>query len=233
MALLRAAGHALTIATMTAGDCGSAELSGEQISAVRQEEASAAAALIGAEYRCCRFRDLAIFNDDWSRRRVTEVLRAMRPDIVITASPVDYMADHENTSALVKDACFAAAVRLYRTGEPNAAPPLTAIPHLYFMDPLSGVYPDGSAAIRDFGVDVSAVFATKQKMLSRHASQREWLRKHHGIDDYLLQMEKYTRAAGASFGFEFGECFRQYRGHAYPQTPLLQELLGVPVLRRT
>jgi LmbE family N-acetylglucosaminyl deacetylase len=222
MALLRAAGHSVTIASMTAGDCGSAELSAEQISDIRRKEARASADLIGAEYHCCEFRDLTIFNDDPSRRRVTEALRLKRPDIVLTASPVDYMADHETTSALVKDACFAAPAANYQTG---SAKPLPAIPHLYYMDPLTGRYPDGSDAFRDFCVDVGSVFPTKRAMLEKHASQRDWLRKHHGMDDYILQMEQSTRAAGKLFGFEFGEGFRQYKGHAYPETPLLQEIL--------
>jgi LmbE family N-acetylglucosaminyl deacetylase len=221
MALLSASGHAVIVATMTAGDCGSAELSSEQISAIRRQEALSAADLIGAEYLCCEFKDLAIFNDAPSRQRVTEVLRITRPDIVVTASPIDYMADHETTSALVKDACFGAPAALYRT----ESPPLAAIPHLYYMDPLTGFYPDGSVAIRDFCVDVSAVFATKKAMLEQHASQRDWLRRHHGMDDYILQMEESTRAAGKRFGVQFGEGFRQYRGHAYPHSPLLQELL--------
>jgi len=222
VALLTAAGHSVTIATMTAGDCGSAELSSEEIAAIRLKEAQAGAKLGGAEYRCCGFSDLEIFNDSASRRRVTEVLRLTRPDIVLTSSPVDYMADHENTSALVRDACFAAPAALYRTESAE----LAAIPHLYYMDPLGGRYPDGADAIRDFCVDVAPAFARKRRMLEQHASQREWLRRHHGMDDYILQMEAATRAAGAKFGFEFGEGFRQYRGHAYPQTPLLQELLG-------
>jgi LmbE family N-acetylglucosaminyl deacetylase len=231
MALLAAAGHALTIATMTAGDCGSADLSSAQISAIRLQEARAAADLIGATYRCCGFSDLAIFNDAPSRQRVTEVLRIARPDIVLTSSPVDYMADHETTSALVRDACFGAPAALYRTGAGNPAPPLAAIPHLYYMDPLTGSYPDGAGAIRHFCVDVGSVFSTKKAMLEQHASQRDWLRKHHGMDDYILQMEASTRATGKQFGFEFGEGFRQYRGHAYPQTPLLQELLASQVRR--
>jgi LmbE family N-acetylglucosaminyl deacetylase len=229
MALLCRAGHMVTIATMTAGDCGSAERSAEEISEIRRKEAKAAAGLIGADYRWCGFFDLAIFNDDVSRRRVTEVLRVTRPDIVVTASPVDYMADHENTSALVKDACFAAAAALYATGSPQPANALISIPHLYYMDPFTGRYPDETDAIRDFCVDVGEVFATKQAMLAHHASQREWLRRHHGMDDYMLQMETSTRSSGETSGFQFGECFRQYRGHPYPQTPLLQDLLGAGV----
>src|SRR5262249_47174907 len=83
--LLRQAGCAVTIATMTPGDCGSAEQDAETIAAIRRDEARTSAALIEADYFCLEFRDLAIFNDDESRRRVTEMLRRTRPDIVLTA----------------------------------------------------------------------------------------------------------------------------------------------------
>ncbi len=46
------------------------------------------------------------------------------------------------------------------------------------------------------------------------------------MDDYLEQMEHMTRERGALAGFDYGEGFRQYRGHPYPLSPLLQELLA-------
>ncbi len=232
LALLAAAGHDVIIATMTAGDCGSAEHTAEQIAAIRLAEAAASASLIQAQYWCCGFSDLRIFNDDVSRKRVTEVLRRAKPDVVITASPVDYMADHEMTSALVKDACFAAPVALYRTDAAEAAPPLPRIPHLYYVDPLTGMHPDGTPVPSGFCVDITPVFQFKKAMLAQHESQRNWLRKHHGMDDYLLQMEASTRAAGERFGVRYGEGFRRYVGHAYPQSPLLEELLGASVITR-
>ena len=226
LALLSAAGHELTIATMTPGDCGSAKYTSEQIAVIRLGEAQASAALIHADYLCCGFSDLAIFSDDSSRRRVTEVLRRVRPDLVITSSGIDYMADHETTRALVRDACFAASAVLYQTGAEDPAPALPAIPHLYFMDPVTGPDCDGRWIVPDFCVDVSSVFEMKRRMLEQHASQRDWLCKQHGIDDYIQQMEDATRAVGQRFGVRYGEGFRRYRGHPYPQSPLLETLLG-------
>jgi LmbE family N-acetylglucosaminyl deacetylase len=221
MAILAERGHELTIATMTPGDCGSAELGPEEIAAVRRKEATAAAARIGAVYRCVELRDLAVFNDDPSRRRVVGVLRSVRPEIILTSSPVDYLCDHEAASALVRDACFAAPAPNYRA----EGPPLEAIPHLYFMDPIEGKDREGNAIAPEFLVDVTAVFERKREMLACHASQREWLRHHHGTDDYLLQMERWSRERGRLRGVEYAEGFRQYRGHPYPASPLLQELL--------
>jgi LmbE family N-acetylglucosaminyl deacetylase len=225
LALLADAGHELTIATFTPGDCGSHELGPEEIAEVRRREAAAAAAKVGALYCCLEFRDLAIFQDDASRRRVTEALRHARPEVVLTASPVDYLCDHEAASALVRDACFCAPMPNYRA----AGEPLPAIPHLYWMDPLGGCDRDGTVVQPDFVVDVTRVFERKRAMLAEHASQREWLRRHHGVDEYLLEMERWTRERGALAGVLYGEGLRQYRGHAYPQTGVLQELLGTNI----
>ncbi len=231
LSLLSELGHSITIVTMTPGDCGTHEYPPEEISDIRRREAQSAARLIGAEYRCAEFRDLAIFNDDPSRRHVVEILRQLRPDIVLTASPVDYLCDHEMTSILVRDACFGAPAPNYRTRTTDhPAPPLRAIPHLYFMDPIEGKDREGNPVPPQFIVNVQAAFEKKKAMLARHESQREWLKGHHGIDDYLEQMERWTRKRGEIAGIEYGEGFRHYTGHPYPQEPLLEELLGANIL---
>ncbi len=230
LALLSGWGHAVTIVSMTPGDCGSAELPSDEIAKIRRKEAAAAAHLIGAEFRCGEFRDLAIFNCDEARRRVAEMLRLARPDLVITASPIDYHCDHEATSVLVRDACFAASAPNYETRADQPAPALKAIPHLYFADSVAGVNRFGIAIEPDFVVNVKTAFETKRSMLSLHASQREWLRRQHGIDDYIQTMENWTRERGRVVGIDLGEGFRRYPGHPYPQTPLLEELLGSHVV---
>jgi LmbE family N-acetylglucosaminyl deacetylase len=233
LALLAAGGHRITMVTMTAGDCGSAEHSREEIADIRRAEASRSAALIGAHYETAGFFDLAIFSDDPSRRRVTELLRRVRPELIITASPVDYMPDHEAASELVRDACFAAPAPLYSTGADSPAPALAAIPHLYFVDPAEGIDRQGRRVESDFCVDVGSVLDVKRKMLACHESQRNWLLRQHGIDDYLGRMEQNSRACGAQWGISYGEGFRRYRGHPYPQSPLLETILGAHVIART
>ena len=220
LALLSQLGHNVTIVTMTAGDCGSAEHGPEEIAAIRQAEAANAAALISARYRWAGFGDLNVFNNDASRRQVCGLIRELRPELVLTASPVDYHCDHEATSILVRDACFAASVPNYGSG-----PALAAIPHLYFMDSIEGADRDGRPLTPDFFVNVTPLMERKRAMLACHASQRAWLKQQHGIDDYIAQMEQWTSARGASCGVPFAEGFRRYPGHPYPQTPLLEELL--------
>ncbi|MBL8773763.1 MAG: PIG-L family deacetylase [Phenylobacterium sp.] len=227
LALLSRSGHQVAIVTATAGEGGSAAFGPEETGRIRQAEAKDAAALIGADYRCLGFPDLGVFNDDASRRRVTELLRELSPDVVITAAPVDYHPDHEAISLLVRDACFAAPVANYRTG---SAAPLGAIPHLYFCDAAAGRDREGRPHGRDFAVDVGDTFALRREMLDRHVSQADWVRKHHAVDDHLAAMEAWARRVGRDFGVTYAEGFRQYRHDPYPRTPHLQALLGDRVL---
>ena len=79
---------------MTPGDCGSAEHDAEEIGctfgATKHTEVGRGHG--SGFYVCLEFRDLAIFNDDDSRRRITESLRRIRPEIILTAPPADYIA---------------------------------------------------------------------------------------------------------------------------------------------
>jgi LmbE family N-acetylglucosaminyl deacetylase len=230
LALLAAKGHHVTIVTMTPGDCGSHHHSPEEIAEIRRQEAARAAAMIGAEYICAEFRDLAIFEDDESRRRVTALLRRTQPELVITASPIDYHCDHEATSRLVRDACFAAPAPNYSA--PGGHAPIKAIPHLYFADPAEGTDRDSRPAVPHFVVDVSSTLDKKRDMLAAHDSQRVWLQEHHGMDDYLETMAEWSAKVGKYVGFSYGEGFRQYKMHPYPVTPLLEELLGSYLVRK-
>jgi len=230
LAVLAARGHAIAIATLTAGECGSDRMDLAETGRIRKAEAARAAGLIGADYACAGLPDLGVYIDDAGRRAATELVRWAAPDVVIAASPADYHPDHEAASQLVRDACFAASAPNYRTGP---AQPLAAIPHLYFMDPIGGRDREGRAIVPDFGCALGEAFATKRAMLAAHQSQAEWVARQHGVADHLASMEAWTRRRGQGFGVEAAEGFRQYVHPPYPRTPLLQELLGEALLHAT
>ncbi len=223
--LARAHAWRVHIASMTPGDCGSAELPGDQIAAVRREEGARAARLAGGEFHCVGERDLCVFYAEGPLERVTRLLRQVRPRVVLTHSPADYHLDHETTATLVRAAAFASAVPNF-FADRGMPPALPHVPHLYYCDALEGKDALGREVAPDFRIDVSGVIDAKADMLAAHASQRDWLLKHHGMDHYLQSMRDWCAHRGSQAGVAFAEGFRQHRGHAYPQDNLLGAVLG-------
>ncbi len=223
---LLAPAHELTFATFTNGDCGTATHTREEIGRIRMAEGAKAAALLGATFRCLEQHDLELELRNELRWEVVELMRRAKPDIVMTASPECYMVDHEIASAIVKDACFAAPVPNYDTRKPDRAPPLAKVPYLYYADPVELTDKFGRPVTPMFAVDVSTVIAKKVDLLACHASQRDWLRKHHGMDAYIETMKTWSGERGKLIGAAYAEGFRQHLGHSYPHDNILATLLG-------
>jgi LmbE family N-acetylglucosaminyl deacetylase len=222
---LKDRGWELGIVTMTAGDCGSATVGREEIMRIRYAEAQAAAAYLGASYACAGLMDVEVVYDAPNLRRVVDAMRRFDPDVVITHSPVDYMTDHEEASRLARGATFAQAVPNYETRQTPPAPRGRATPALYYADPSEGKDTMGRRTYPQFYIDISKTLPQKREMLSRHVSQREWLRAHHGIDEYLDGMTAWAAGYGSECGFAYAEGLRQHLGHGYPQEPIIQTAL--------
>jgi len=223
--LLRAKGWNVHLATMTAGDLGSRELSPPKIARVRRAEAAAAAELLGADYTCIGERDLRITYNVSSKRRVSALIRRVRPDLLITHSPTDYMADHEETSRLAREGAFAAAIPNWSCSEKT---PLAALPAILYADPIDAVDILGRRQPASIFVDVTSVIDRKSDLLACHASQRDWLRAQHGVDEYLLWMRRCgsARAADARLpASRFSEGFNPHHGHGFPAQDVLSRAI--------
>jgi len=220
---LAEAGWSVHIATCTAGDCGTTTETPWSIAATRTEEARKAAALIGAEYHCLDEPDGMVVYDKPTLRKAIDLFRRIAPTLVFTHAAKDYMMDHESASLLARAGSF-----IY--GAPNAsAVPLaegSQVPYLYYCDPVEGVDPLGRPVEPTTLVDITAQLDKKTEMLACHASQREWLRAHHGTDEYLDAMRRWVAARGELAGTAAAEAFVQHRGHAYPRDDLLAERFG-------
>jgi LmbE family N-acetylglucosaminyl deacetylase len=218
------AGWDVHIATSVMGDCGSATLKNDEIAAIRHKEAAAAANLIGATYHCLKEKDVHLVFDRESNRKAIDLFRQVAPSLVITHPRMDYMLDHEQTHLLARSAAFAYPI-------PNASTlplkPGSTIPHLYYCDPIEGIDPTGERVKPTTLIDITGQMDRKREMLACHASQREWLRSHHGMDEYIEAMKRHSAARGEDAGTQYAEAFVQHRGHAFPRNDLLAELFGV------
>ena len=82
-------------------------------------------------------------------------------------------------------------------------PPLDHIPHLYYCDAIEGKDALGRVIEPGFCIDISATLDRKTEMLCCHASQREWLLKHHGIDEYVSTMRTWATERGLDTAVRF------------------------------
>jgi LmbE family N-acetylglucosaminyl deacetylase len=220
--LIRKAGWKVHIATMTPGDKGSTEHTREEISRIRKVEAGESVKLLEGSYNCLEFEDVYIHYDCESINRTTSLLREIRPSIVITASPNDYMVDHEMTSKIVQTACFSAGIKNMKVDKA----PFEPVPYLYYSDPMEGKDKLGDPVNPSMHVDITSVIDLKEKMLACHVSQSDWLKAHHQGNEYLLAMRRFAEKRGKEINVKYAEGFRQNLGHGYPQNNILKELLS-------
>lgn len=222
LALLAKRGYEVHIATITGGEVGSPTLSSKAIKAKRLKEAAKSAAVLGGHYHYAGGCDLEVEYNSFHRKAATKVMREVNPDIVLTLPPMDYMQDHEITSRLVQNAAYIAPVRLYRCGAPHTK----AAPHLYYWNAIALKDVFGRPLPMHFGVDVTTVIKTKEKMLACHASQREWMAALGWGDSYIKNMLDWSKGQGKLIGRKHGECFIQHLGGGFPQDNILAEALG-------
>jgi len=222
LSLLRNAGWEIHIASMTPGDKGSAEHTREEISKIRRAEASTSVKHIGGTYHCLEFEDAYIFYERETINRTTSLIRKVHPAVVFTASPDDYMIDHEMTSLIVQTACFVAGIKNMELIEE----PFEPVPYLYYSDPLEGKDKLGNSIQPSVYVDITEAMEIKEKMLTSHKSQRDWLLAHHKMDEYIFSMKRFAEKRGKEINSKSAEGFRQHLGHGYPQNNILKEQLG-------
>jgi N-acetylglucosamine malate deacetylase 1 len=198
--------HYLNIAT---GSCGSLVHRAAALRRIRRGEAVKAAAMLGATFHESAADDLEIVYSVPLIRWLTGVIRAVRPSIVLTHSPQDYMEDHANTCRLAVTATFARGIpnfvsRPRRAAWSGDAVIYHAMPH-GLCDGLRRRIVPGAY------VDTRSVQTLKLNALACHESQHGWLRASQGMNSYLQQMEETARAVGRmSRRFAVAEGWRRH-----------------------
>jgi len=217
------AGWEVHIASCAPGDCGTATENRWDISSIRTKEATKAASLIGAKYHCLDERDGFIVYDKTALRKTYDLFRRVAPTLVFAHAPKDYMIDHEQASLLARAASF-----LYAGPNVSDFPVIqgSCVPHLYYCDPVEAIDPQGRQVEPTTWIDITAQLDKKRQMLACHASQRDWLLAHHGVDEYLESMQRHAALRGRQAGVSAAEAFVQHRGHAFPKDDLLAAMFG-------
>ena len=225
--LLRAAGWQIHYLTLASGSCGSLEHSANRMRSVRAAESRKAASILGATFHPSLVDDLEIVYELKTLRRLAALIRRVRPSLVLTHSPQDYMEDHMNCSRLAVTAAFARGMPNFRTTP--AAPAVDGDVTLYHAMPHGLRDPLGRRVAPGLFIDTSTTHSTKRQALAAHLSQKAWLDASQGMDSYLRMMDDLSLEVGRmSQRFEHAEGWRRHLhlGSCGPKTDPLREVLG-------
>ena len=209
------------------GSCGTVSESAEEITAKRLAEAREAAALVGAAHHEPLANDLEIYHTTETVARVVNIVRRVRPRIMLVPSPQDYMEDHVNACRIAVTAAFARTMPNYPC-EPHVEP-VTDDVTVYHALPYGLRGPLRERIRPGEYVDVGPVMQRKLDMLACHRSQKEWLDRSQGVGAYLEAMADFAREVGRMSGrFVYAEGWRRrlHLGFSAGDSDPLAEALG-------
>jgi LmbE family N-acetylglucosaminyl deacetylase len=186
-ALFRQAGHYVRFVSVTNGNTGHHEIGGVELARRRAAEAQQSSKVLGIDYQILDIQSNELEPCLPYRKRIIQLIREVRPDVIATHRPWDYHPDHRYTSQLVQDASYAVTV-------PGVCP-LT--PHLRKTPVIVYLY-DSFQTPNPFRADVALctdeVIEKKLDMMHCHASQfYEWLPYNAGCEDEVPESDPERR----------------------------------------
>ncbi len=225
--LLRRAGWDIHYFNIANGNCGSQQYNARQLARIRLGEARRAAQVLGAHFHPPVCNDLEILYELKSLRRVTAVIREVKPNVILTHPPVDYMEDHTNTCRLVVTAAFAHAMPNFQSipPRPTADYDLT----IYHCSPHTMRDPLRRLVVPESFVNVGSLLALKRAALAEHKSQQAWLVASQGMNSFLAKAEADARLVGrVSKKFKYAEGWRRHLHYGFAATEVdpLRHALG-------
>ena len=219
-----AGGGRVALCTATPGDRGKVGdppiCARERLGAVRQAELMAACAEIGiATVRVLGYPDrgLASAPADTIRRQLVELIRAARPQVVVTFDPngTNLHPDHVAISRFTSDAVAAAGDSRWfsELGAAHATPRLLWSLPVRPWELLRGTAPGLEPGV-DVALDVSAFVARKEAALKAHRTQ------HQNLNRIFFSKPDVTRLLGV-------ELFRQAFGPPLVPRPAAAVFAGL------
>jgi 4-oxalomesaconate hydratase len=172
IALLTEQGAEATVIALSYGERGeSGELwkepnqTIENVKQIREEQASAAAAIVGASFQCLDLGDYPLNITDTAIEKIIELFREIQPDIVLTHTAADpFNPDHPAACEAVQKARLLAAGAGVASAFKNIKPP-----DLYFFEPHQ---PELCDFVPNTFVDITSVMEKKIKAMEVMQAQK-------------------------------------------------------------
>lgn len=103
-------GHQVTLVHMTLGEKGHAKISPDEYACQKEHEAKDAARALGAKVLFMPYKDGELAADDMVKYALCDVIRSVKPNLIITHWKGSIHKDHTATYDIVQDAVFYAAL---------------------------------------------------------------------------------------------------------------------------
>lgn len=191
------------------GYLGSVTHHAEDLVLARSRESEDGARALGATWHPSLVNDGEIVHSIDLVRRVTSIIREIRPSIVLTQAPDDYMEDHTETSRIATTATFNRNMRNFQSTPPKPA----------YLDDVT-VYHAQPHGLHDqlrrlvlpgIYVDISTVMDRKRSALSAHKTQESWLDGSQGLRSPSTSMTDMAQRVGSMSGrSKFAEGWRRH-----------------------
>lgn len=159
------AGYGASIVHMTLGEAGHPTLAPDAYVVQRREEVVASARLMGAKAIVLPYRDGELAATEEVKRTVCDLIREMRPTVILTHWQGSMHKDHIATHEIVRDATFYAALPATPTARSQ---PAHHVHGLYFPEN----WEDMEDWRADLYIDVSDVWDAYLQVLRSHELMR-------------------------------------------------------------
>lgn len=173
---------------------------------IRDEEAAAAAKILGVSVReNLRFRDGFFVNDEKHQLEIIKIIRKYKPDIVLCNAIDDRHIDHGKGSKLVSDACFLSGLRRIETILDSETQEAWRPKLVYHYIQWKNIEPD-------FVVDVTGFVDKKVEAIMAYSSQFYEANSKEPVTpiatkNFLESLHYRSQDLGRLIGTDFGEGF--------------------------
>jgi len=206
IAVLTAAGGKATVVALSYGERGeSGELwkepgqSVENVKRIRHAEASQAAEVLGASFQCFDLGDYPLTIDTPALTRLTELIRETAPDVIVTHTEHDpFNPDHPLAYSATQRARLLASGAGVASGFATIQPP-----ELFLFEPHQ---PEQCGFVPTTFVDITAVFALKQRAMEAMAAQ-QYLRQYYS--EQAEHRANHARRVSGKKDIRYAEAFQR------------------------
>lgn len=189
-------GQRLKVVYLTSGESGSLDYSKEQLAALREQEARAAALLLGVEQtEFLRWPDGYLQVKPEYLQLLTNLIRMEKPHRIYLPHSQDAVADHLVTHRLVMEAVRRAAGPWFQECSPEPWQVGTVLGYEVWTPILSP----------GLAIDISSFMDIKIAALSEHRSQL----RGYAYDDAITGLNRYRAVMNSRY--QYCECFQLLR----------------------